>query len=250
MEVHHHPKVEKKGLKEYFLEFLMIFLAVTLGFFAESLQERIVNKEKETHYIKSMLQDIKIDKEELPAVLSWQNIILNKIDSALGIPVARLTDIDVQDTFYHHFVYIYSWVSTFTHNDNAYTQLRNAGGFSVIHRQEIIDSIGLFYSFYETAVKFNGNYYTEYYNKMVQFAAQVMDLPVIPLTTDDSLLKMIPHHVEVFTRYDMTLLRELYSIIRYVKGCLLFYMKQEKTYGEMAERMIDYLAKKYDIKNE
>ena len=29
MEVHHHPKVEKKNFKEYFLEFIMIFLAVT-----------------------------------------------------------------------------------------------------------------------------------------------------------------------------------------------------------------------------
>jgi hypothetical protein len=30
MEVHHHPHVEKKNFKEYFLEFIMIFLAVTL----------------------------------------------------------------------------------------------------------------------------------------------------------------------------------------------------------------------------
>ena len=37
MEVHHHPEVphKSKSWKEYFLEFLMIFLAVTLGFFAE-----------------------------------------------------------------------------------------------------------------------------------------------------------------------------------------------------------------------
>ena len=39
MEVHHHPNVEKKNFKEYFLEFLMIFLAVTLGFFAENIRE-------------------------------------------------------------------------------------------------------------------------------------------------------------------------------------------------------------------
>jgi hypothetical protein len=33
MEVHHHPGSahKKKAFKEYFLEFLMIFLAVTLG---------------------------------------------------------------------------------------------------------------------------------------------------------------------------------------------------------------------------
>jgi len=38
MEVHHHPDLhhKPKKWKEYFLEFLMIFLAVTLGFFAES----------------------------------------------------------------------------------------------------------------------------------------------------------------------------------------------------------------------
>ena len=58
MEVHHHPHVEKKGFKEYFLEFLMIFLAVTLGFFAESFREHLVNKEKENHYIQSLISDL------------------------------------------------------------------------------------------------------------------------------------------------------------------------------------------------
>ncbi len=37
MEVHHHPNVEKKGLKEYILEGLMIFLAVSMGFIARSI---------------------------------------------------------------------------------------------------------------------------------------------------------------------------------------------------------------------
>ena len=31
MEVHHHPNVEKKNFKEYFFEFLMIFLAITMS---------------------------------------------------------------------------------------------------------------------------------------------------------------------------------------------------------------------------
>ena len=37
MEVHHPSRKagEKKRFKEYFLDFLMLFLAVTLGFFAE-----------------------------------------------------------------------------------------------------------------------------------------------------------------------------------------------------------------------
>ena len=49
MEVHHHPDLhhQKKNYKEYFLEFLMIFLAVTLGFFAEGLRENISNHHRE-----------------------------------------------------------------------------------------------------------------------------------------------------------------------------------------------------------
>ena len=51
MEVHHHPHVEKKNFKEYFLEFLMIFLAVTMGFFAENIREDITNRKKEKQYM-------------------------------------------------------------------------------------------------------------------------------------------------------------------------------------------------------
>src|SRR5664279_2631351 len=41
MEVHHHPDLhhKPKKWKEYFLEFLMIFLAVTMGFIAENIRE-------------------------------------------------------------------------------------------------------------------------------------------------------------------------------------------------------------------
>jgi hypothetical protein len=51
MELHHHPHVEKKNFREYILEGLMIFLAVTMGFFAESIRERITDNAKEKEYI-------------------------------------------------------------------------------------------------------------------------------------------------------------------------------------------------------
>jgi len=157
MEVHHHPDLHHKlkKWKEYFLEFLMIFLAVTLGFFAESLREKIVNNEKELRYIKSMVEDIKKDTAELSVKLQRQNYMVTKIDSALSIPVAKLADINVQDTFFHHFFFVYAWEDKFFQNDNTFTQLRN-GGFNVIRRQEIIDSISLFNSFCANQVEDNG----------------------------------------------------------------------------------------------
>ena len=46
MEVHHHPDLnhKPKKWKEYFLEFLMIFLAVTMGFIAENIREHFTER--------------------------------------------------------------------------------------------------------------------------------------------------------------------------------------------------------------
>ena len=43
MEVHHaHHPTHKKKISEYFLEFFMLFFAVTLGFFAENYREHSI----------------------------------------------------------------------------------------------------------------------------------------------------------------------------------------------------------------
>ena len=69
MEVHYIPNVERKGFKEYFLEFLMIFLAVTLGFFAENIRERFVERAQEKEYIRSLYDDLGHDENALPVLL-------------------------------------------------------------------------------------------------------------------------------------------------------------------------------------
>jgi hypothetical protein len=45
MEVHHHPHVPNnpKPWKEYLIEGLMIFVAVTLGYGAENVREHYIN---------------------------------------------------------------------------------------------------------------------------------------------------------------------------------------------------------------
>src|ERR1035438_2735349 len=64
MEVHHHPHVEKKGFREYFLEFLMIFLAVTLGFIAENIREHFADVRTEKEYLSSFKQQLLINRSE------------------------------------------------------------------------------------------------------------------------------------------------------------------------------------------
>ena len=67
MEVHHHPQIHHnpKPWKEYFLEFVMIFLAVTMGFFAESLREHINDNARAKEFAISMCIDLKEDTASL-----------------------------------------------------------------------------------------------------------------------------------------------------------------------------------------
>jgi hypothetical protein len=249
MEVHHHPHVEKKNFKEYFLEFLMIFLAVTLGFFAESIRERIVNNDKERNYVESLVRDLKKDTAEMNEVMNYQKIFIRKMDSALRIPAEKLTDINIQDTFYHHFTFFYSWVYLFFRNDNTIAQLKNAGGFSVIRKKAVLDSIGQLELYYDQNVKLNGDYYNDFWKKVVDISPKLIKCPEPPVSFD-TLFNDFPAHVEVFTRYERPLLEELYSCIRNEKGTLLVYRNYERLYRDMTIRAIDFITREYDLKNE
>src|SRR5579872_2719393 len=81
MEVHHHPEVEKKGFKEYVLEGLMIFLAVMMGFFAESIRENITNREHAEQLVMQLVRDVKGDTTYLKEIDSAESVILKKEDT-------------------------------------------------------------------------------------------------------------------------------------------------------------------------
>jgi hypothetical protein len=234
MEVHHHPKVEKKNFKEYFLEFLMIFLAVTMGFFAENIREDLTNSKKEKQYMVLLEQDLKKDtaalhysirrlnrdfsSEDSIISLFAENKLGERNDSTLGllfitsglsalkIPVESLTDINVQGTFYHHFVYFYSWIDGFTAHNNTITQLKNAAGFNVIQRKMSIDSINELYIFWEGPFKGNRDIYIGRWQKPDEFAMQMIILPEPPNNYEDPVYTTYPLHKELFTRYDRFLL--------------------------------------------
>jgi len=63
MEVHHHPQVpnHSKPWKEYIIEGLMIFVAVTLGYGAQNVREHYVNKHKGIISVQNLYKDLKED---------------------------------------------------------------------------------------------------------------------------------------------------------------------------------------------
>lgn len=78
MEVHHHPQLEhkKKHWKEYVLEGLMIFIAVTLGFIAENIREGITNREHVRDLVSQLVQDLKSDTSQLNTIYHAETEIM------------------------------------------------------------------------------------------------------------------------------------------------------------------------------
>jgi hypothetical protein len=140
MEVHHHPEVEKKGFKAYLLEGLMIFLAVTMGFFAESLREHISDNNREKEYIRSFAEDLKKDTAALhysmrrlnhdvkacDSIIRWYatNKLMQKPDS-----VIVLMSFDAG-----HSVDVFF-------NDRTSSQLKGTGSMRLIRNKAIADSM-------------------------------------------------------------------------------------------------------------
>ena len=83
MEVHHHPDLhhKPKAWKEYFLEFLMIFLAVTLGFFAESIRENIKEHSTAKELATSLYSDLKQDTATINHIAAFRSEKEKKMDS-------------------------------------------------------------------------------------------------------------------------------------------------------------------------
>ncbi len=89
MEVHHHPHVphHTKPWKEYIIEGIMIFVAVTLGYGAENIREHFVEKNKAIVNVQNLYKDLKDDSINFVIQIK----IRNKQDSCTNI-ISNLYD--------------------------------------------------------------------------------------------------------------------------------------------------------------
>ncbi len=69
MEVHHHTHTPRKKWTHYFWEFLMLFLAVTVGFFVENMREHYIERQRVKQYARSLSYDLANDTSMINLVL-------------------------------------------------------------------------------------------------------------------------------------------------------------------------------------
>ena len=149
MEVHHHTHHPKKW-KEYITEFIMLFTAVTLGFFAENQREHLVERHKEKQFIQSLYEDLKKDTSLLNTHIIYNNLQINKIDT-----VNKIIKNAIWNDSTLHLIYRANLKTLgnfrLSLNERTSSQLKNSGSMRLIEDQNISNAISEYWELIEIA---------------------------------------------------------------------------------------------------
>ena len=147
MEIHHpHHGHHEKKWKDYLFEFLMLFLAISAGFFVENQREHYIEHLREKQYARSLYDDLKIDTAVIQRVINYKEWSSAKMDSLLRI-------LDSPDILRHNeLIYFFERIMTvndaFTSQDLTYQQLQGSGNFRYFDNQDLYKQISDYYNLY------------------------------------------------------------------------------------------------------
>ena len=128
-----------KKVKSYLIEFVMLFSAVTLGFFAENYRETLVDRKTEKMYLESLVADLSQDTLKIDFSIESKLIKDTYFDSLYSILYQKSKPWPTRKLYYMaRFLMIRE---PFYGTEGTIKQLENSGGFRLIRNHALIDKI-------------------------------------------------------------------------------------------------------------
>jgi len=126
MEVHHpHPPSHKKKWSEYIIEFVLLFLAVFLGFIAENIREHVGEQNRAKEFSASLVRDLQSDTIAINNQIKTSRFYIAVSDSLLQLSKTKLDGRNAaQFSFYSRFAY---WTQPISWNRSTFEQIKNSG---------------------------------------------------------------------------------------------------------------------------
>ncbi|QEC69550.1 hypothetical protein FRZ67_20420 [Panacibacter ginsenosidivorans] len=252
MEVHHHPDLhhKPKKWKEYFLEFLMIFLAVTLGFIAENFREYNVNKSKEREFMVALKEDLISDTAQLNLILPASDNQFEKLDSLYTLLQAAKEGkpFDIHRLYYLNFRHGLGLIM-FVPDQRTLLQIKNIGAFSLITNKTCRDTITN-YDYFNNAIAINSGYYKTLIEDMSKTAQKIFNYDQVKIygfwneSTDIFLDTSLPLKLE---NSDKALLTEYSNKVRSVMMQLDALRRTEEIQFSEGKNLIALLNKEYHL---
>jgi hypothetical protein len=248
MEVHHHPDIhhKPKKWKEYFLEFLMIFLAVTMGFFAEQMRENFSENNREKQFMRSMVEDLKSDTANISSFTSKADEVLMQTDSLIHL--MRNPDRNKYgQTMYYFARSITTKMGRFVLNDRTYEEMKSSGSLRLIDDNALSDSISKYYAT-QTAFKEQAGLQIQKMAAYTDFAGRVFDGAVF-----QQMLQRYPYKVnrpngnpQLLTN-DAETFNEFTGILHYFSAIIIINSSRAKQQNSLTIDLIKMIQKKYNL---
>jgi hypothetical protein len=256
MEVHHHPDLhhKRKQFKEYFLEFLMIFLAVTMGFFAESLREHISDKGKEREYLSSMVNELAYDTVQY-------NRTLKKIYYVRPILDSLFTNVHNAGRF--NYVLLGKWNTPINETRLSYLptmptiqQLTSSGNLRLIDNKAVLNKILEYQAFIQGQMKGETESINAATEKIYAFEDDLCDESVFNDKTDNNMQdKAAQYDMENGAVYDMRIVvKDSVTLNRFANSFTNYKSRNWGYYtiiNEVKQKAADLIVeinKEYDLK--
>lgn len=136
MEVHHHAHHPKKW-KEYITEFLMLFLAVSMGFVAENIREKYTEKERSEELMQAFVMDVKENQKQLDSLIINNTRISSYYDSLSFNHGFSKEKLDIKTLAAN----IDLWMYRFLNKKTIFEQMKNTGALRYIQDKEILTAM-------------------------------------------------------------------------------------------------------------
>ena len=245
MEVHAHSHIEKKKWFHYLWEFLMLFLAVTLGFFVENRREHFVEQKREQAYIHSIAEDLKQDITQLDSIIRTRNSMDKLMDSLLYI-------MNYSDPRQHgNEIYYYTrWIPRtfrFYTTDRTILQLKNAGNWRLITNKKVSEAL----STYDNLVR-NITIYIEQREEslvliLYQSIDKLFDNRVFESMVTGLSFKRPTNNPQLMS-YDKYALNEFCNQVHFRKNSNLYFIKSAGLLLNEASKTLALIEKEYHLK--
>jgi len=148
MEVHHPKRRDHaRHWVSHLTEFFMLFLAVTLGFFAENLRETHIEQERAHELIKAFEYDVRANIHFIDSLLEQGHKMEYEIDTALLV-LEQAEDTFDLDFFYRRVRYEFP---KFLSKNDTYEQMKNSGALRYVKDQALAEKMVEYSSYSEGA---------------------------------------------------------------------------------------------------
>jgi hypothetical protein len=124
---------------KFIIEFLMLFLAISLGFFVENYREDLSEQKREIDFVNSFKNDLTNDIKDLDVLILRRKQREIQIDSIYFIFNNKKFN-EFSNDLYYYARYL-PRPSRFFANNSSIEQLKNSGSLTLIKNQKVIDTL-------------------------------------------------------------------------------------------------------------